>query len=107
MPLRPDNSINAFTSELAQVTDLGPDDRWEVGLCEFTCPPEKVGTIKPIEVVGNTNVIIYCNLVKPQFVVDNLISCLRTVIVPSLHCETKFENIYYLPVEKVILNISG
>ena len=55
--LLPDNTINAFTSELAQVIDLGPDDRWEVGICEISCPPKNIGTLKPNTVVGGTNVI--------------------------------------------------
>ena len=98
--LFPDNTINAFTSELAQVIDLGPDDRREVGLCEFSCPPKSIGTLKPNTVVGGTNVIFYCNVIKPQFFVDNLIRCLRKVIVPSLHCDCAIDHIYYLPVEQ-------
>ena len=98
--LFPDNTVNAFTSELAQVIDLGPDDTWEVGLCEFSCPSQHVGTLKPNIVVGGTNMIIYCNLIKSQFVVDNLIRCLRTIIVPSLYCDYAFDHIYYLPVDQ-------
>ena len=47
-----------FTIELAQAKDLGPNEKWEVGLCEFTCPLKNVGKLKPIEVIGNTNVLI-------------------------------------------------
>ena len=63
--LLPDDAFNAFTSELAQVIDLGPDDRWEVYLCEISCPPKNIGNLKPNTDVGGTNVIIYCNLIKP------------------------------------------
>jgi len=74
-----------------------------VCLFEFSCPPKNIGTLKPNSVVGGTNVIIYCNVIKPQFVVDNLIRCLRTVIVPSLHCDYEFDHIYYLSVEQAII----
>ena len=77
--LFPDNTLGMFRIELAQTIYLGPKDRWEVGLCEFTCPPKNVGTMKAIEVVGNTNALIYCNPITPQFVRKNYIRCLRTV----------------------------
>ena len=36
--LYPDNTIGAFTVELARPIHLGPNANWEVGLCEFTFP---------------------------------------------------------------------
>jgi len=33
--LYPDNTIAAFTAELAQPIELGYSDNWEVGICEF------------------------------------------------------------------------
>jgi hypothetical protein len=72
--LFPDNTHAAFTNELAQTIDLDPKDKWEVGLCEFTCPPHTAGTVKPLMVVGHNNSPIYCNLIQPQFVGNNLIS---------------------------------
>ena len=98
--LFPANTLSTFTIELSQTINLVPNDRWEVGLCEFTCPPKNVGTLKPVAVVGNTNALIYCSLIQQQFVGNKLIKCLRTIILPSLHCEHHWENIYYLPVEK-------
>ena len=104
--LLPDNMNNAFTSELAQVIDLGPDDRWEVGLCDFSCPPKNIGTLKPNTVVGGTNVIIYCNVIKPQFVVDNLIRCLKMVIVTLLHCYYALIIYIFCLSNKLVSNIS-
>ena len=55
----PDNKLNVFTIELALTKDLGPKDRWEVRLCEITCPPQTEGMIKPVLVVGDTNALIF------------------------------------------------
>ena len=75
------NTIAAFTVKLTQPIDLGSNDNWEVGVCEISCPPPNVGTGKPFVVVGDTNV-------------------LRTFITPSSHCEYKFTEVYYVPVEQ-------
>jgi hypothetical protein len=99
--LFPDNTHGAFTTELAKSIDLDSNYRWEVGVTEFTCPPPAVGNIKPVVVVGDTNAIIYCNLIEQQFVGDKLIRCLRTFINPSQYCEHKFDTIYYVPVENL------
>jgi hypothetical protein len=95
------NTLAAFTSQLAQVIELHPSDKWEVGLCEFTCPPPAVGTLKNVLIVGDTCGLVYCNLVSPQFVGDKSVRCLRTFVFPSVYCHYAFENIYYVPVEKV------
>ena len=44
--------------------------------------------------------LIYFDLISPQFVCSSLIRCLRTYVYPSLEYQHKFENVYYLPVEK-------
>ena len=89
-----------FIVELAQTIDLGNNDRWEVGLCEYACPPPKPGTNQAFEVIGQYRALIYCNLITPQFVGGQLVRCLRTITIPSQYCIHKFINIHYLPVEK-------
>ena len=98
--LFPENTKSSFTIELPQPIDLGPNDTWEVGLCEFTYPPKFRGTISPNMIIGDTNALIYCNLIRPQFFAHRLIRCLRTVIILSLPGEPYFQHIYYVPVEK-------
>jgi hypothetical protein len=95
-----DNTLATFTTHLAQPIDLDPNDRWEVGICKVTCPPPIVGTLRSNVLVGDTNVLIYCNLIAPQFVGGNLVRCLRTFISPTHHCQQVFETVYYVPVEK-------
>jgi hypothetical protein len=94
------NTLAAFTNQLAQVIELHPTDKWEVGLCEFTCSPPAVGTFKPTAIVSKSHGLIYCNLISPQFMGDKSLRCLRTFTYPSLYCQHVFENIYYVPVEK-------
>ena len=96
----PEKTIGAFTVELARPIDLDPDGNWEVGLCEFTCPPGKLGTVSDLNIVGDNNGLIYCDMISPQFVGSTLVRCLRTYIYPSLECLHNFENVHYLPVEK-------
>jgi hypothetical protein len=60
------NTLAAFIVQLAQDIELHPSDKWKVGLCEFTCPPPHVGTLKNILFVGETCGLIYCNLVSPN-----------------------------------------
>ena len=40
----PANTFAVFTARLAQPIDLVSTDRWEVGVCEFTCHPINTGT---------------------------------------------------------------
>ena len=98
--LYPDNTIAAFTAELARPIELGYYDSWEVGICEFSYPPNSVGTLKHTTVVGDTTGLIYCDLVPPQYVGRALVRCMRTFIYPALSGEHLFHNVYYLPVEK-------
>ena len=96
-----ENKIAAFTVKLTQPIILGSNDNWEVGVCEISCsPPLSIGTGKAVTVVGDTNVLLYCNLVSPQFVSDQTARVLRTFIHPSSHCEHKFTEVYYVPVEQ-------
>ena len=73
---------------------------WEVAICEFSCPPPTVGNIKPPMVVGDTNALIYCDLITSQFVSQLKVRCLRTFIHPAVFCNQIFENPYYIQVEK-------
>jgi len=96
--LHPKNTLAEFTIQLAQRIDLGSTDNWEVG---FSCPPPlRSGNIKPVGVIGETNAMVYCDLITPQFVGSNYVRCFRTVIHPSKLCDYAFHNIYYVLVEK-------
>jgi len=94
----PDYTIGAFTVEMAQPIQLGPNTNWEVWFSEFTC----AGAI------GKGIGLIYCDLILPQFVGRSLVRCLRTYIYPSPERQRgRFENVYYVPADKQkITNIS-
>jgi hypothetical protein len=81
------NMIAAFTIHVAQTIELGATKSWEVGLCELTCPPQYVGTYEKVTTVGDSNVLVYCNLISPRLVDGELVRCLRTFIAPSQFCE--------------------
>jgi len=85
--LYPANTIGAFTVELPRPKELGPNDKWEVGLCEISYPPNHVGTLKSVNVVGDTTVLVYTDVISPQYVGRVLVRCLRTFIYPTLHGE--------------------
>ena len=91
MKAYPDNTISAFTVQLAHDIDLGTV-RWEMVLCEFSCPQAKVGIQEPHAVFFDTSALIYCELIAPQFVSHSKISCLRRFI-PS----TAFWNVVVHP----------
>ena len=94
------NKIAAFTVKLARPIDLSSYDNWEVGVCEISCPPPKTGTLKDVMVVGETNVLLYCNLISPQFVGDQTACVLRTFIFPSTSSQHNFTEVFYVPVEQ-------
>jgi hypothetical protein len=96
----PSNKPTDFTIQLARPIDLGSKDDWEVGLCEFSCPPPATGRLKPTILVGDINALVYCSVIAQQFVGDDYVRCLRTFIHPSEHCDHSFKNVYYVPVEK-------
>jgi len=87
-------------AELARPVELGSSDNWEVGVFEFSYPPNSVGTFKHTAVIGDTSGLIYCDLISPQYVGRSLVRCMRTFIYPSLSGQHVFDNVYYLPVEK-------
>ena len=98
--VHPSNTLAEFTIQLVQRIDLGSTDNWDVRLCEFSCPPPYPYTSKPYEVAGDTNALIYCDLITPQFVGNDHVRCLRTFTYPSKYCEYLFKNVYYVPVQK-------
>jgi hypothetical protein len=100
--LFPSNTHSAFTVELAQTIHLGTKDRWEVGICEFAFPPPKIGLYKPLDLIASSRALIYCNLVSPHFVGNELVRCLLTYTFLSQLCHLTYDNIYYVPVEKRI-----
>ena len=69
------------------------------GLCEYACPPPKLGTHQSFDIVGQSRALIYCNLIAPQFV-GQLVRCLRNITIPSQYCNYSYQNIHYVPVEK-------
>jgi hypothetical protein len=95
-----DNTLSAFTIKLAQLIELNYADKWEVGICKIMCPPPLVGNGVPLITVGNTHVLVYCNVISPQFVGNDMVRCLRTFIFPSTNCENIFDKIYYVPFEQ-------
>jgi len=103
--LYPDNTIAAFTAELVRPVELGSSGNWEVGVCEFSYPPNSVGTFKHTKVVGDTTGLIYCDLISPQYVGRALVRCMRAFICPSLSGQHVFDNVYYLRVEKRTLKL--
>ena len=98
--LYPANTLAAFTARLAQPIDLGSMDRWEFGLCEFTCHPNEVGTFAGLDVISAKIAFLYCDLISPQFMGSQCVRCSRTFVLPSTYCNNIFENLYYVPVEK-------
>jgi len=98
--LYPDNTVAAFTADLARPIELGYSDNWEVGMCEFSYPPNSVGTFKHTTVIGDTTGLIFCDLIPSQYVGRALVRCMRTFIYSSLSGEHVFDNVCYLSVEK-------
>jgi len=45
-------------------------------------------------------VFVHCDLVAPQFVADQNLRTLQIIHFPSRDEERRFQNVYYLPVEK-------
>jgi hypothetical protein len=94
------NTIAAFTIQLAKTIELGPSEKWELGLCEISFPPPAVGTVRPTMLVGGSNVLVYCDLLEPLFIGTAMARYLATFIVPSVYNNYLFKNVYYVPVEK-------
>jgi len=61
----------------------------------------KSGTLKPLEIVGETNAMVYFDLITHKFVGKNYVRCLRTFIYPSKYCDLTLQNVYYVLIEKL------
>jgi len=86
------NTHADFTVKLAQPIDLGTTFKWEVVVCEISCSSSPEGA---------SPVLLYCNLITPQFLGDSTVRCIRTFrLYPNPMCQHEFKNIQYVPVEQ-------
>jgi hypothetical protein len=103
--LYPDNILAVFTTHLAHSIDLGTSYAWEVCLCEVSYGGSPKGVVVSGGLlVDKTIVIVYCDLIAPQFVADQILRTLRTIVYPVKGEEHRFQNVYYLPVEKWVFH---
>ena len=76
------NTHADFTVKLAQLIDLGSTSKWEVGVCEISCSSSPEGA---------SPLLLYCNLISPQFLGDSTVRCIRTFrLYPTLCTGTSF-----------------
>jgi len=81
-----------FTVKLAQPIDLGSTSKWEVGVSEISCSSSPEGA---------NPVLLYCNLISPQFLGDSTVRCIRTFLLyPNAMCQHEFQNVQYVPVKQ-------
>ena len=101
--LYPDITRAVFMTHLAHPFDLRgtSSNEWEVGLCEISYGGPSNELVKPNTHVDKTMIFVYCNLIAPQFVADRNLRTLRLIHYTSVVGEHRFQNIYYLPVEKI------
>jgi len=71
-----------------------------VGLCEVTYAGPSNELVKANTLVDKTMVIVYCDLVAPQFVTDQNLRTLCIIHYTSRDGEHRFQNVYNLPVWK-------
>ena len=96
-----ENNTHAdFTVTLSRPIALGTSTTWKVCVSEvsFSSPPPQSLYIVDITPCADY-VMIYCNLVSPQFAGDSTVRCMRTF--PTTSCRHyEFRNVQYLPVEQ-------
>jgi len=63
------NTHADFMVKLVQPIDLGSTSKWEVGVCEISCSSSPEGA---------NPVLLYCNLISPQFQGDSTVRWIRT-----------------------------
>jgi len=86
------NTHANFTVKLAQPIDLGSTSKWEVGVYEISCSSSPEGA---------NPVLLYCNVISPQFLGDNTVRCIRTFLLyPNAMCQHEFQNVQYVPVKQ-------
>jgi hypothetical protein len=54
--------------------------------------------------VDKTIVLVYCEHIAPQFLTDQNLRTLRTIVYPVKGGEHRFQNVYYLAVEKRVFH---
>ena len=107
LDLYPDNTLAVFTTHLAHPIDLGTSSsEWEVGLYEASYGGPSKGLSISGTLVDKTILFVYCDLFAPQFVADQNLRTLRIIIYPLKGGEHRFQNVYYLPVEKGFFKLS-
>ena len=80
--------------KISQPIDLGTTSKWEVGVCEISCSSSPEGA---------SPVLLYCNLIIPQFLGDSTVRCIRTFqLYHKAICQHDFRNVQYVPVEQRI-----
>jgi len=99
-----DNSLTAFTIHLANPINLASASDCEVGLAEvsYKAPNRQILQGALVDVVSSINILIYCDLITPQFVGSDNVRLLRNIICPTQLGNHLFQNVYYLPVEKAL-----
>jgi len=86
------NTHAEFTVNLAQPIDLGSTSKWELGVCEISCSSSHEGA---------SPVLMYFNLISPQFLGDSTVRCIRKFrLYPNAMCQHEFRNVQYVPVEQ-------
>jgi len=86
------NTHADFMVKLAQPIDLDMTSKWEVGVCEISCSSSPEGA---------SAVLLYCNLITPQFLGDSTVRFIRTFLLYSnAICQHEFRNMQYVPVEQ-------
>jgi hypothetical protein len=69
-----DNTFTIITVDLDRPVVLSANERWEAGLCEFSCV-----TVPNFEAVHNNYAFIYCEIISPQLVGSDSVRCLRCI----------------------------
>ena len=80
---------------------LWPWVRLQIGLCQISYKPTRLivqGAL--VDVIGDVNILVYCDLVTPQLVGREFGRVLRTIVTPSRTGQHLFSIIYYFPVER-------
>ena len=81
-----------FTIRIRMPIDLGTTSKWEVGVSEISCSSSPEGA---------SPVLLYCNLINPQFLGDSTVRCIWTFrLYPNAMCQHEFRNVQYVPVEQ-------
>jgi len=86
------NTLADFTVKLAHHIGLGSTSNWEVGVWEISCisSPE-----------GASPVLLYCNVISPQFLVESTVLCIRTFrLYLNAMCQHEFRNVQYVSMEQ-------